>query len=130
MGQERPRRHSHEFRVEIAQRMLAGESATELSRRYQLPRSMMYRWRDAYRKDGPEGLQRPIGRPPGRASRPATLTQHSTEQELRQRIAELERKIGQQSVEIDFFKGVFKRLEAQPKAPRRGGAASTRRSDE
>jgi transposase len=130
MGQEKPRRHSHEFRVEIARRILAGECVSALSERYQLPRSMMYRWRDAYRKDGPEGLQRPIGRPPGSASKPATVTQHSTERQLRQRVAELERKIGQQSVEIDFFKGVFKRLEAQPKAPRRGGAASTRRSDE
>jgi transposase-like protein len=91
---------------------------------------MMYRWRDAYRRGGPEGLQRPIGRPPGSASKPATVANRSTEQQLRQRVAELERTIGRQSVEIDFFKGVFRRLEAQPKAPRRGGAASIRRSDE
>ena len=101
-----------------------------LSEQYHLPRSMMYRWRDAYRKDGPEGLRRPIGRPPGSASRLTTVTKSSAEEKLRQRIGELERTIGRQSVEIDFFKGVFKRLEAQPKALRRGGAASTRRSDE
>jgi len=69
MGQEKPRRHSHEFRVEIARRMLNGECVKALSEQHRLPRSMMYRWRDAYRKDGPEGLQRPIGRPPGSAPR-------------------------------------------------------------
>jgi transposase-like protein len=110
--------------------MLNGECVQALSEQYELPRSMMYRWRDAYRKGGPEGLQRPIGRPPGSASRPTSIPKSSAEERLRQRIAELERTIGRQSVEIDFFREVFKRLEAQPKAPRRGGAASTRRSDE
>jgi transposase len=122
------RKHSHEFRIEIAQRMLAGENVTALSKRYQLPRSMMYRWRDAYHKCGPEGLARRIGRPPDSASRPAT--ELGAEPQLRRCIAELQRKIGQQSVEIDFFKGVFRRLEELPKANRRGGVASTRRSDE
>ncbi len=126
----RPRRHSHEFRVEIARRMLNGECVKALSEEYSLPRSMMYRWRDAYRRSGPEGLQRRIGRPPGSGSKPTAIAKSSAEETLRRRVAELERTIGRQSVEIDFFKGVFKRLEAQPKAPRRGGAASTRRSGE
>jgi transposase len=120
------RRHSAEFRIEIAQRMLAGENVMGLSRRHQLPRGMMYRWRDAYRKDGPAGLSRPVGRPD--RSAPAVNRAADNEQRLQQRIAELERTIGRQAVEIDFFKGVFKRLESLPKAPRRGGAASTRRS--
>ena len=45
-------------------------------------------------------------------------------------IADLERKVGRQAVEIDFFKGVFKRLEELPKTKRHGGEASTRRSGE
>jgi len=122
------RQHSHEFRIEIAQRMLAGENVMALSRRYQLPRSMMYRWREAYRTGGPEALSSPMGRPP--RSAPRAVKAGSTEQQLRQRIAELERKVGQQTVEIDFFKGVFKRLEEPPRTSRRGGTASTRRSDE
>jgi transposase-like protein len=108
--------------------MLNGECVKALSEQYGLPRSMMYRWRDAYRKGGPEGLQRRIGRPPGSASKPTAVTNNSTEESLRRRIAELERTIGRQSVEIDYFTGVFKRLEALPKTLRRGGAASTRRS--
>jgi transposase len=125
------REHSVEFRVDIAKRMLAGESAKALSREYGLARSMMYRWRDTYRKQGAIGLERPPGRPPGKAgpASAAAKRDDATEQQLRQCIAELERKVGRQAIEIDFFKGVFKRLEELPKAKRRGGDASTRRSD-
>jgi transposase-like protein len=122
------RRHSTEFRIEIAARMLAGENVKALSERYQLPRSMMYRWRDAYRKDGAAGFSRSVGRP--RQCVKPVSGQTNTSERMRQRIAELERKVGQQAVEIDFFKGVFKRLEELPKTRRRGGEASTRRSDE
>jgi len=122
------REHSPEFRVEIAKRMVAGENVTAMSARYQLPRSLMYRWRDAYRKYGPDGLS---GKPGNRSaiSAPGKLATASEEQKLRQRIAELERKVGRQAEEIDFFKGVFKRLEELPKAKRSGGEASTRRSE-
>ncbi len=128
MEGKKRRGDSREFRIEIVQRMLAGESVTTLSGRYQLARSTMYRWRDTYRKYGPEGLGRSTGRPRGPAQGPAGG--NSTEEYLRQRIGELERKIGQQSVEIDFFKRVFKRVEDLPKARRLGGGTSTRRSDE
>jgi transposase len=130
MEQEKPRRHSPEFRVEIARRMLDGECVAALSAQYGLARSMMYRWRDAYRRGGAEGLKHSAGRPTGCASKPTTITDDNTEERLRRRIAELERTIVRQSAEIGFFTGVFKRLESQPKAPRRGGAASTRRSGE
>lgn len=131
MGEsKRPRTHSPEFRIEIAQRMLAGENVVALSRRYKLARSMMYRWRETYHQAGPAGLARSPGKPRTQSSGRPTRAEGSEEQRLRQRIAELERKVGRQAVEIDFFKGVFRRLEELPKAPRRGGAASTPKSDE
>ena len=46
------RRHSAEFKIEIAERMLAGENVKALSKQYRLARSMMYRWRDAFRERG------------------------------------------------------------------------------
>jgi transposase-like protein len=126
------RRHRPEFRVEIATRMLAGENVSALSEKYQLPRSMMYRWRDALRREGAGGLSRPLGRPPGAAGPPAQTRPGSSvaEQRLRQQIAGLERKVGQQAVEIEFFRGVFKRLEELPKASQHGGAPYTRKSGE
>ena len=122
------RQHSPEFRLEIVERMLAGGNVTALSKQHGLARSMMYRWRDAYRGRGAGGLARAPGKtasPPRHAAEPV-----EGEQQLRQQIAELERTIGRQAVEIDFFKGVFKRLKESPKAQRRGGEASTRRSGE
>jgi transposase-like protein len=44
--------------------MLNGECVAALSERYQLPRSMMYRWRDAYRKDPPDGYGMHTGTEP------------------------------------------------------------------
>jgi len=128
MGRRKNRRHSAEFRIEIAQQMLAGENVSELSSRYKIKRSMMYRWREAYLKQGPAGLQRRPGRPKGQG--PTRVGNASAEPRLRQRIAELERKIGQQALEMDFFKGVFKRLEELPRTSRCGGTPSTRRSGE
>ena len=125
--------HSPEFRLEIVERMLAGENVAALASQHCLARSMMYRWRATYRLEGASGLARPQGRSAGRpakapSGRAPVARASGVEQRLRQQVADLERKVGQQAVEIDFFKGVFKRLEELPKAKRRGGDASTPRS--
>jgi len=119
-----------EFRISIAKRMLSGENVAMLSREYDLPRSMMYRWRDAYRERGRAGLSPRRGRPP-RVGSEATVVKPGSgvEEQLRRRIAELERTVGRQSVQIDFFNGVFRRLEELPKTSASGGKASTRKSD-
>ena len=122
------RKHAPEFRAEIARRMVAGECVIGLSKEYKLARSMMYRWRDAYRKDGAVGVIRGGGRP-SRVAQQKPAAAISTEEKLQQRIAELERKVGQQACEIDFFERVFKRLEELPKAKRLGGEAFMRKSD-
>lgn len=125
------RRHSAEFRIEIAQRLLAGESGMDLSRRYGLARSMMYRWRAAYLEKGAPGLTRPAGRLPGAGAAVKVAPSRKgskAEEQLRRKVAELERKVGQQAVEIDFFKRVFKRLDELPKRKRSGGDASTAKS--
>jgi transposase-like protein len=123
-----PRQHSAEFKIEIAKRMLAGECSAALAQQHGLARSMMYRWRDAYRKDGAAGLERRVGRPPG-SSPPSVRLGEMTEDKLRRRIAELERKVGRQAMENDFFRRVFKRVGELPQAPGRGSNASTPKSD-
>jgi len=128
MGQRGNRQHSAKFRIEIAQRMLAGENVSALSARYKIARSMMYRWRDAYRENGPAAFHRSPGRPKGQGLAP--VSNDGSQQRLHRQIAELERKVGQQAVEIDFFRGVFRRLEQLPKTSRTGGTPSTRRSGE
>lgn len=50
MGNQRGNRlHTPEFRLDIVERMLAGENVMALAGQYGLARSMIYRWRDAYR---------------------------------------------------------------------------------
>ena len=61
---------SKEFKEGVAQRILNGESVSALHQEFQIKRSVLYRWRDAYRKEGAAGLQRPISRPPGVANPP------------------------------------------------------------
>ena len=47
---------SQEFKESVAQRMLNGESVSALFHELQIKRSVLYRWRDAYRKEGAAGL--------------------------------------------------------------------------
>ncbi len=44
-----------EFKESVAQRIVNGESVSALHQEFQIKRSVLYRWRDAYRKDGVRG---------------------------------------------------------------------------
>jgi transposase-like protein len=125
MGQK-GRVFSPEFRIEVARRIVAGESVSQLHRELSIKRSVLYRWRDAYRKEGGEGLKKLAGRPPGIPNpvKPAS----SEAEQLRQQVAQLERKVGQQTLLLDFFKGAFKRVkESRQPSGGDGGTASTKR---
>ena len=117
-----------EFKAGVAQRILNGESVSALHQEYQIKRSVLYRWRDAYRKDGAAGLQRPPGRPPGVANPPRPSA--SPEEAGARRAAELERKIGQQALDIDFLRRAFKRIkESRRRNAEPGATASMERSE-
>jgi transposase-like protein len=125
---EKNRVFTSEFKQGVARRILNGESVSALHQEIQIKRSVLYRWRDAYRKDGAAGLQRPVGRPPGVPNPPRPLA--SPEEVAAWRVAELERKIGQQALDIDFFRRAFKRVkESRRKNTTAGATASTERSE-
>jgi len=122
-----PRVFSWEFKESVARRMLNGESVSALHHELQIKRSVLYRWRDAYRKEGVAGLQRVGGRPPGVPNPPRPAA--DPEQAAAHRIAELERKVGQQALDLDFFRRAFKRVkELRRKPGELGATASTERS--
>ena len=117
----KPRVHTPEFKLSVVQRMLAGEPVARLSREVKVKREMLYRWRDAYRKHGAAGLQRPQGRP---RQKPVEAMPAAEA-----RIRELERKVGQQALVIDFLQRACKRvkeLRQESKGP--GATASMERS--
>ena len=111
-----------EFKARVVQRLLAGESVSGLSREVKVKRQILYRWRDAYRKEGLKGLARPRGRPrgPGRRSRPVSPPPAGEE-----RIRELERKVGQQALVIDFLQGACKRGKALRQPSKGPGATAS-----
>jgi transposase-like protein len=118
-----------EFRLEVARRIERGESVSKLHHELGIKRSVLYRWRDAYRKEGPAGLARAAGRPPGLPDPTAPKPGTNAEEALRQQVAALERKVGQQSVQLDFFKRAFRRVKESRQGNANAGAtASTRRS--
>lgn len=109
------RRHSPEFKLSIVSRIEAGESPSALAAELSLKREMLYRWRDAYRLQGELAFSDRLGRRTvleaqrvARAERVSTQAQALDQ--ARRRIAELERKVGQQAVELDFFQGALRRI--------------------
>lgn len=130
-----------EFKVGVAHRLVNGESLTALHREYGIKRSVLYRWRNAYQKDGEAGLSRPRGRPPGSGTKVAaaarlveplgqTLQPEVKQDTAAKRIAELERVIGKQTLQIDFLSKAFKQVEELRRNNKPSGAtASTERSE-
>jgi transposase-like protein len=117
-----------EFKVGVARRIVNGESVSALHQELQIQRSVLYRWRDAYRKEGAAGLERSPGRPPGVPIPPRPAG--SPEEAAARRVAELERKIGQQALDIDFLRRAFKRVkESRRENTESGATASTERSE-
>ena len=116
MSKRKRRVFSREFKLSAVQRMIAGESAADLSRELGVPRGHLYRWYGQFRRGGAEGL-RPACRPrkiPGAVelSPEAKAMRVQDVATARKRIVELERKIGQQTVELDFFQGALRRIKA------------------
>jgi len=102
------RSHSREVKEAAVHRLEAGEPLRQVAEALGVRRKLLYDWRKAYQAHGIEGFKR-RGRTPKPPSPPP-----DPEAELKaanQRIAALERKIGQQAVELDFFR---KALQDEP----------------
>ena len=132
MAKSKTRVFSRAFKVAAINRMLAGENVSALARELSLRRKLLYEWRDMLRGGGPGALRSP-GRPRKAAAASggnpvaSESTQAATElAAARQRIAELERKVGQQQLDLDFFKQALRQVgtSRQP-SNRRGAPAST-----
>src|SRR4030066_703212 len=111
MGLSR-RRFTREFKMAAIERLEQGVSVGEVARALEVNPNGLQRWRREFR----EG--------PGNAF-PGLGKRRWTEG----RVAELERKIGQQAVEIDFLKGCLQRIDEQRMLPALNGKPlSTSRS--
>jgi transposase len=95
MGLSR-RQFTKEFKLAAIQRLERGVSIGEVARALEVNPNVLHRWRREFR-------QAPGNSFPGNGNRRWSEG----------RIAELERKIGQQALEIDFLKGCLQRIEEQ-----------------
>jgi transposase len=132
MPKKPPRIFSREFKLAAVQRVLAGEPVKLVSRELEVLRKDLYAWRDLFRSGGAAAL-RPLGRPrksEARSAPPAAadgaVEMPADEFDLaRRRIAELERKIGQQQLELDFFRQALRQVKETRRLSSRPGVTGS-----
>jgi transposase-like protein len=95
MGLSR-RQFTREFKLTAVRRLEEGVSLGEVARALEVNANVLHRWRREFRQG------------PGNAFPGAGKRRWSEG-----RIAELERKVGQQTLEIDFLKGCLQRIAEQ-----------------
>lgn len=88
------RKFTKEFKLAAVRRLETGASMAEVARACEVSPNVLHRWRREFR----DGVERAF---PGLGKRKPDESQ----------VAELERKIGQQTLEIDFLKRVLQRVE-------------------
>ena len=95
MGLSR-RKFTKETKLAAIQQLERGSSMAEVARAFEVNPNLLHRWRKEFRH-GPRNAF------PGAGKRRWDET----------KVAQLERKVGQQALEIDFLKGCLQRLEEQ-----------------
>ena len=118
---------SRALKISAVKRMLAGVNTTALAEELGVRRTILYRWRDTYRVKGAEAFPGRAGRPPKPppGSAGARVQAAVDLAAAEKRIAELERKIGQQQVELDFFQRALRQVGASRAISVPGAKAST-----
>ena len=111
MSKEPVRRFDLEFKLKALQRLEDGETVSALAAEFGVHRQLIYKWKDAARAGR-------LGRRRGRPTRAEALARQAHEggseplAAAHRRIADLERKVGQQAFELDFFQGALRRIKA------------------
>jgi len=90
------RKFTREMKLDAIRQFESGSSAAEVARAFQINPNLLHRWCKEFRH-GPGNAF------PGEGKRRWDET----------KVAQLERKVGQQAVEIDFLKGCLQRIEEQ-----------------
>ena len=107
--------YSRELKLAAMREIDSGKGMAEVARMYQLSPKRLETWRSEWRAKGDLAF-------PGKGAQPQSKLNAD-------RISELERKIGQQTMEIDFLKKVLRRFREHPLAVAvNGGTASMRKS--
>jgi transposase-like protein len=129
MSKTEARSFSRAFKLDVVRRMEAGENVSALSREVGVKREVLYRWRDAWRLGG-EAALRLKGRPSKADAVAMRLARGVAGKaddlaEARWQIDQLQRKVGRQQLDLDFFKQALRRIEASRRPSDRSGATAS-----
>jgi hypothetical protein len=112
----RPRKYDEGFRQTALERMKGCQDVTGLAQELGVSRGQLYRFQ-----------REALGRKP--EPRPEAWLKEKAEERQRRRIAELERLVARQALELDFFKGALLRIEeTRRKREQTSGKPSTSKS--
>ena len=111
---KKPKMVSADAKRRAVGRLAAGEEASAVAADLKVDRRRLYEWQEQVRQGGLEALRGP-GRPrkgslAGLSLRNAILNDGEA---ARRRIAELERKIGEQQADLDFFRQALRHVKAR-----------------
>lgn len=117
-ARQRERRlFSRAFKLAAIERMADAGNVSALADELGVRRELLYAWREKFAAGGAEALKG-SGRPRPPAAPPEL-------QDEQRRVAALERKIGEQALLIDFFKGALQRIEASRRPSEEPGATAS-----
>ena len=128
---KRPKVVSVEVKRRAIERLAQGTSASEVAADLKVNRQRLYEWQEQVRQGGLEALRGP-GRPrksglDGPPLRSAILNEGAA---ARRRIAELERKIGEQQADLDFFRQALRHVKLRQQAAGVSGKPRSTKSSE
>ena len=114
------RRHfSRQFKVAAVRRVMEGESRTRVARELDIGEELLWRWQKRVAERGEDHLYG-IGQRVARERSPATEADAQ-----RKRIADLERMVGQQQLEIRFLGKALRRVEELRQQKNDAGATAS-----
>jgi transposase-like protein len=101
------------FKLKAIKRVERGEGVLPVARELGLSRKVLHDWIKAWKAHGPEGLNRKPGPKPGpRKLKPVPTydDRRSALTQAKAHIVELERLLGRQQMDIDFFRKALRAL--------------------
>ena len=99
------RRFSREFKIAAVRRVIEGETTGEVARDLDIKFRLLWDWKKRVEEKGEEHLHE-LGRPVG-----STTNEEATDASQQRRIAELERLVGRQQMEIRFLDKALRQVE-------------------
>lgn len=107
------RQYPTAYKLKAIKRVERGEGVLPVARELGISRKLLHDWVKAWKAHGPEGLNRKPGPKPGPRKLKPVPTYDDKRSALtlaKARIVELERLVGRQQMDIDFFRKALRAL--------------------